>query len=95
MNRREFLRNSLVGAAGISLLGLPFSAEAKNKNKKLVILHTNDMHSRIDPFPNDGRTNGGMGGMARRATLIKQIRAKEKNVLLLRFRRYFSGNALF
>ena len=95
MKRREFLRTTLVGAAGLSLLGLPFSTQAKSKNKKLVILHTNDMHSRIDPFPNDGRQYGGMGGMARRASLIKQIRAKESNVLLLDAGDIFQGTPYF
>jgi 5'-nucleotidase len=94
MNRREFLRNTVVGAAGLSLLGLPFSSEAKS-TKKLVILHTNDMHSRIDPFPNDGRADGGKGGMARRASLIKQIRSKEKNVLLLDAGDIFQGTPYF
>ncbi|MDW8296781.1 MAG: metallophosphatase [Raineya sp.] len=47
------------------------------------MLHTNDMHSRIEPFPNDGRKYAGLGGMARRAELVKQIRSQEKNVLLL------------
>src|SRR6476620_9271188 len=95
MKRRDFLKNTLAGAAGLSLLGLPFSGEAKAKKKKLVILHTNDMHSRIDPFPNDGRANGGMGGMARRAALIKQIRSQEKNILLLDSGDIFQGTPYF
>lgn len=65
------------------MLGLPFSAEAAREGIKLTILHTNDQHSRIDPFPDDGRKYGGMGGMARRATLIERIRQQEPNVLLL------------
>ena len=64
------------------MLGVPFSAEAA-QTINLTILHTNDQHSRIDPFPDDGRKYGGMGGMARRATLIEQIRKQEPNVLLL------------
>lgn len=81
MRRRDFLKTTAVGAAGISLLGVPFSAEAA-QSINLTILHTNDQHSRIDPFPDDGRKYGGMGGMARRATLIEQIRKEEPNVLL-------------
>ncbi|WP_161891480.1 metallophosphoesterase [Pontibacter russatus] len=82
MNRRDFLKHTVAGAAGITLLGLPFSAEAA-QSINLTILHTNDQHSRIDPFPDDGRKYGGMGGMARRATLVEQIRKQEPNVLLL------------
>ncbi|WP_181305755.1 bifunctional UDP-sugar hydrolase/5'-nucleotidase [Rufibacter sp. XAAS-G3-1] len=83
MNRRDFIKNTVAGTAGLAVLGLPSLADAAAAPIKLTILHTNDMHSRIDPFPNDGRKYGGMGGMARRATLVKQIRAQEPNVLLL------------
>jgi 5'-nucleotidase len=83
MKRRDFLKHTALGAAGISMLGLPFSAEAAREGIRLTILHTNDQHSRIDPFPDDGRKYGGMGGMARRATLIDSIRQQEPNVLLL------------
>ncbi|MBF9253366.1 metallophosphoesterase [Pontibacter sp. 172403-2] len=82
MKRRDFLKASAVGAAGISLLGFPLPAEAA-QSVTLTILHTNDQHSRIDPMPNDGRKYGGMGGMARRATLIEKIRKEQPNVLLL------------
>lgn len=77
------MKHTALGAAGISMLGLPFSAEAAREGIRLTILHTNDQHSRIDPFPDDGRKYGGMGGMARRATLIERIRQQEPNVLLL------------
>ncbi|AKQ46247.1 5'-nucleotidase [Rufibacter radiotolerans] len=83
MKRRDFIKSTLAGTAGLAVLGLPSIGSAAAAPIKLTILHTNDMHSRIDPFPNDGRKNGGMGGMARRATLVKQIRAQEPNVLLL------------
>ncbi len=76
------MRTTAAGAAGISLLGIPFATEAADKTIKLTILHTNDQHSRIDPFPDDGRAYGGMGGMARRASLISEIRKQEANVLL-------------
>ncbi|WP_066830831.1 bifunctional metallophosphatase/5'-nucleotidase [Rufibacter ruber] len=83
MKRREFIKNTIAGTAGLAVLGLPGLASAARSSIKLTILHTNDMHSRIEPFPNDGRKHGGLGGMARRATLVKQIRAQEPNVLLL------------
>ncbi|WP_114784253.1 metallophosphoesterase [Botryobacter ruber] len=83
MKRRDFLKTTAAGTAGISLLGFPFSANAAGEQLKLTILHTNDQHSRIDPFPDDERRYAGMGGMARRATLISNIRRQEPNVLLL------------
>ncbi|RDC66549.1 bifunctional metallophosphatase/5'-nucleotidase [Adhaeribacter pallidiroseus] len=94
MNRREFLKKTAVSAAATSLLAWPNEVWAGG-TVNLTILHTNDMHSRIDPFPNDGRTNGGLGGMARRATLINQIRQQEKNVLLLDSGDIFQGTPYF
>lgn len=43
----------------------------------LVILHTNDTHSQIDP------TDKGLGGIQRRKALIDSIRATNENVLLV------------
>ncbi|UOQ65316.1 bifunctional metallophosphatase/5'-nucleotidase [Hymenobacter volaticus] len=84
MNRREFLKHTGVGAAGLGLLGLSLpTAAANTKASRLVILHTNDMHSRIEPFPDNAAQYAGMGGMAHRASLIKQVREQEPNVLLL------------
>jgi 5'-nucleotidase len=82
MNRRDFLKNSTLGAASVGLLGLSLPAVAASE-AKLVILHTNDMHSRIDPFPESDKQWGGLGGMARRAAMIEQIRKQEPHVLLL------------
>ncbi|MDX5346022.1 MAG: metallophosphoesterase [Hymenobacteraceae bacterium] len=82
MNRRDFIRNSMLGAAGLAVAGLPLPAEAA-ATIRLTVLHTNDQHSRIEPFPNDGRKWGGLGGMARRASLVQKVREQEPNVLLL------------
>ena len=61
----------------------------------LSILHTNDMHSRIEPFPMDGSRNEGLGGVARRSKLIQQIRQNESNVLLLDAGDIFQGTPYF
>ena len=99
MKRRDFLRNSFLGTAGFSVLGgLANSAAAAPAAKapvKLTILHTNDMHSRIEPFPDNGGQWAGLGGMARRAALIKDIRSKEANVLLLDSGDIFQGTPYF
>ena len=99
MKRREFLRNSLLGTAGFTVLGsMANAAQAATTAKgpvKLTILHTNDMHSRIEPFPDNGGQWAGLGGMARRAALIKDIRAQEPNVLLLDSGDIFQGTPYF
>jgi 5'-nucleotidase len=96
MNRRDFLKHSSLGAASLGLLGLSAPALARTAQPgRLVILHTNDMHSRIEPFPDNGGEWANMGGMARRATLIEQVRAAEPHVLLLDSGDVFQGTPYF
>ncbi len=93
-SRREFLKKLGLLSAGVVVSSYS-DLEAKSSIEKLTILHTNDVHSRIDPFPMDGSRNAGLAGVARRAALIKQIRAEEKNVLLLDSGDIFQGTPYF
>ncbi|MBT3611870.1 MAG: bifunctional metallophosphatase/5'-nucleotidase [Flavobacteriales bacterium] len=90
-NRRHFIKQSGLGTIGLSLL--PQLSFGDNKDIKITILHTNDMHSHIHPFTS-GR-NKGLGGMAQRAALIKQIRKQEEHVLLLDAGDVFQGTPYF
>jgi len=90
-NRRHFIKQSGLGAIGLSLI--PQLSFGNNKDIKLTILHTNDMHSHIHPFTS-GR-NKGLGGIAQRAALIKQIRKQEEHVLLLDAGDIFQGTPYF
>ena len=74
---------------------LPLSAMASRNTFKLTILHTNDVHSRVDPFPEDGSRNAGKGGAARRARMIADIRLQEENVLLFDSGDIFQGTPYF
>jgi len=96
-NRRKFIKQSIVGSAGlISLSGLPLSSFASKKDyTKITILHTNDVHSHIEPFPDNDPKYPGLGGSARRASLIQQIRSEEQNVLLLDAGDIFQGTPYF
>lgn len=95
LNRRTFISQSVL-AAGSLLVGSKLSAtESVEEAAKLTILHTNDVHSRIDPFPMDGGRNQGLGGVAARSQLIKQIRAEEEHVLLLDAGDIFQGTPYF
>ncbi|MGL4331663.1 MAG: bifunctional metallophosphatase/5'-nucleotidase [Bacteroidales bacterium] len=67
---------------------------AQNENK-LVILHTNDTHSQIEPFGDQAGDNKGKAGLARRATLIKEIRKQYPNVLLLDAGDFIQGTPYF
>ena len=90
-NRRNFIKNVSLGTIGLSLISN--SVLANEKIKKITILHTNDMHSHIEPFKS-GKYKG-LGGMAQRATIINEIREKEKNVLLLDAGDIFQGTPYF
>lgn len=79
----------------VSASGYPLSALANNDDfVKITLLHTNDTHSRIDPFPS-GSKYAGMGGTAKRASIINQIRKEEKNVLLVDAGDIFQGTPYF
>jgi 5'-nucleotidase len=99
MNRQEFLRQTLLGAGGLALTQTPLSTWAKNHetpaNKGFTLLHTNDVHSRLDPFPNDGSANAGKGGAAARYELIQSIRKNNPNVLLVDAGDIFQGTPYF
>lgn len=96
INRREFLQ-TLTG--GGMLLGLGFLASSfrpiGKPKVKIVILHTNDVHSHLEPFPLNDPKYPGLGGVERRAALIRDVRAKEKNVILLDAGDIFQGTPYF
>ncbi len=94
-NRRAFIKTVFGSMALAGLSSLPLDLLAKNEFTKLTILHTNDVHSRIDPFPENDPKYPGMGGVARRSAIIKKIRAQEKNVLLLDAGDIFQGTPYF
>jgi len=107
MKRRDFIQNTALSSALLGLCGLaPFCSAAPrvslssfntvdSKTKKLTILHTNDVHSYIDPFPPNHPKNPNMGGVARRAALIETIRKENPNVLLLDAGDIFQGTPYF
>lgn len=91
MERRSFIK-----AAGSLGMAVPMSGlMSKAKTKGLVVLHTNDQHSRIDPFPMNHSKHPGCGGFARRAAVIDKIRAEGKDVLLLDAGDVFQGTPYF
>jgi 5'-nucleotidase len=95
INRRNFLqKTAFAGGALATASLLPVEAEAAG-TRKITILHTNDVHSRLDPFPMDGSRNQGLGGVAARAALINEIRNEGGQVLLLDAGDIFQGTPYF
>jgi 5'-nucleotidase len=95
LNRKEFIRKG--GMAAGALLAAPYLGMAEDFGNpvRLTILHTNDVHSRLEPFPMDGGKNQGLGGVAARASLIEAIRQEEEQVLLLDAGDIFQGTPYF
>ncbi|MDQ3047083.1 MAG: metallophosphatase [Bacteroidota bacterium] len=95
-SRREFLKKTAFAGAGmIAFSAIPNEVLAKTDMVKITILHTNDVHSHIDPFPDNDPKYPGLGGAVRRAALIKKIRSEEQNVLLLDSGDIFQGTPYF
>ena len=94
-SRRNFIRNLVGASAGLTLLNWPEEILANDDFINLTILHTNDIHCHIDPFPENHPTHPGEGGLARMLSLINRIRKKNGNVLLLDAGDMFQGTPYF
>jgi 5'-nucleotidase len=95
MKRRDFIQKTAASSALLAVPSLPLMAFSTNEIKQITILHTNDVHSHIDPFPANDPKNPNMGGVSRRASLIENIRKEQPNVLLLDAGDVFQGTPYF
>ncbi|PWL27731.1 MAG: metallophosphatase [Fluviicola sp. XM-24bin1] len=99
MNRRDFLRNTALITGGSMIAPSLFAKDALGSKSaltdKVTILHTNDTHSNIDPFPDNHAKYPGRGGVSRRFEAIEAVRASEENVLLLDAGDIFQGTPYF
>lgn len=93
--RRDFILHTAGAGAALMVPGWLKGAVVAEEMTKLVILHTNDVHSRIDPFPEDGSRNAGLGGAAVRAAMIRSIREENEHVLLFDSGDIFQGTPYF
>lgn len=96
MKRRTFIKNTVTAglAAGVGSFGLLSFSESLRR-KHITILHTNDVHSHIDPFDQDHPQFAGRGGVSRRYELIQSIRGENPNTLLLDAGDIFQGTPYF
>ena len=95
MKRRDFIQQTAATTALVTVGGLGMQSFSASRTKQITILHTNDVHSHIDPFgPDDGR-NANKGGVARRAALVESIRKENPNTLLLDAGDIFQGTPYF
>jgi len=93
MKRRDFLAS--LGAATLATQVPLRAGDEGPASGRITLLHTNDTHSRIEPFgPGNGAISG-LGGIARRATLVRQLRQQLGPVLLLDAGDTFQGTPYF
>lgn len=98
ITRKTFLKQMSVASAGIGLCGLrPVTTYGGTGGTDTIItiMHTNDTHSRIQPFPAGSGDFSGLGGVARRATVIRKIREQRPLNLLLDAGDTFQGTPYF
>lgn len=102
LNRKRFLQQMATITAGALLpadaIGQLLQGDANHRKSverlELLLLHTNDLHSRIEPFPAN-HPLAGKGGIANLATLIQQHKKQNPNVLLLDCGDVFQGTPYF
>lgn len=94
MERRTFIA-SLGAAAAAARLPLRGAQPGNAATGRITLLHTNDVHSHIEPFAPGNGAWSGKGGAARRATMVKRLRAELGPVLLLDAGDVFQGTPYF
>jgi 5'-nucleotidase len=87
MKKKRIYRENCSASSALLGLGLSLTSFGTTIIKQLTILHTNDVHSYIDPFLRPS-TECQYGWCSTRAALIESIR-KKSNVLLLDAGIYF------
>ena len=92
MKRRQFIQTLGVLGCTPALARMDWLFP---KDSTIHLFHTNDTHSRIDPFPMSDKRNGGKAGVARRATLFKKFREQYAHTLFLDAGDTFQGTPYF
>lgn len=95
MKRRHFIKQTAAAGSLIGLGGIAMSTTSLVPKKHITILHTNDVHSHIEPFADNDPKYANQGGIARRLTLINSVRKENPNVLLLDAGDIFQGTPYF
>ena len=92
LSRRTFLAGSAAGAALIALH--PFSARAADNQAHLRIMETTDLHVHVYPYDYYSDKPVDTVGLARTASIIKEIRAEAANSMLIDNGDFLQGNPM-
>lgn len=95
-SRRNFIKKSVASAIAVGAVSSPMSMFAKDSaQQQLTILHTNDVHSHIEAFPEDDKKYPGLGGAEYRTTIIDNVRNNKQHTLVLDAGDIFQGTPYF
>lgn len=99
MKRRDFIiktgvASSVLGLGSTAILNTALN-DSTNNSKKITILHTNDVHSHIDPFESTHSKYPNRGGAARRYAYINMVKKENPNTLVLDAGDSFQGTPFF
>lgn len=95
MRRRNFIKQIGGVSAMAAVGGLTLPSFIGKQKRHITILHTNDTHSHIEPFEASHSRYANKGGVARRASLVEQVRKENPNTLLLDAGDIFQGTPYF
>jgi len=95
MKRRDFIVQTTATAGLLVMGGLSLSSFDTGKSRRITILHTNDTHSHLDPFPATDAKFPGQGGAAKRAAFFEKIKSENPNTLILDAGDMFQGTPYF
>ncbi len=92
LTRRDFLVGTAAGAAIVALH--PFSASAAANQAHLRLMETTDLHVHVYPYDYYGDRPVDTVGLARTASIIRQIRDEATNSMLLDNGDFLQGNPM-
>jgi 5'-nucleotidase len=95
MDRRKFIQQTSAAASLTAIGALTLPSFTSKRKKHITILHTNDTHSHLEPFEATHYKHANKGGVARRATLVENVRKENPNTLLLDAGDIFQGTPYF
>lgn len=90
---RSIQRLLLAVVVTMALVAMAVSPAAAEGTYRLTILHTNDTHAHLESFTPSGEEL--QGGVARRLTVIEEVKAEEENVLLVDAGDAFQGTLFY
>ncbi len=92
MDRRDFFKSIFFLTTVSAFAGPDYLFK---KDSAIHIFHTNDVHSHIEPFPLNDKRFPGMGGYAKRQTMLKKFRKKYRDILLFDAGDVFQGTPYY